>query len=209
MPFSFWFESLFSKIFKSRAFLVFFSATWKISERHQKTLLLYGDFILSLTCGTSHLRFFFLHQIFALEMCRTVGPVLGRQAAPQLQCQVDFIELSCPGAHGLAYSFLALGTWSFLSDLNMLASSVLSFGLGAGVWCGLDDERWGGIVVRSPSCVQLFVTPWTAACQPPLSCSLPHTDRFRNLESEWVLWLFSVFVSSNFKLFVLYWGIAD
>ena len=35
-----------------------------------------------LTCGTSHLRFFFLHQIFALEICTSVGPVLGKQAAP-------------------------------------------------------------------------------------------------------------------------------
>jgi len=130
-----------------------------------------------------------------------------RQLQCRLQCRMEFIELSCPGACGLACSFLAFGTWSFLSDLNMLASSAPSFGHGAGVWCGLDDEHWGCIVL-SLSCVQLFVTPWTAACQAPLSCSLPHTDRFRNLESQSEFFGFQLF-SSNFKLFVLYWGIAD
>ena len=40
------------------------------------------------------------------------------------------------------------------------------------------------IVVQSPSCVQLFVTPWTAACQAFLSLTIPRSlPRFMSIAS--------------------------
>ena len=36
------------------------------------------------------------------------------------------------------------------------------------VWC----ESWTIVVVQAFSCVELFATPWTAACQASLSQSL-------------------------------------
>ena len=41
----------------------------------------------------------------------------------------------------------------------------------------------GSYVVQSPSCVQLFVTPWTAACQAPLSTISQGLLKFMSTES--------------------------
>ena len=40
------------------------------------------------------------------------------------------------------------------------------------------------VVVRSLSCIQLFATPWTVACQPPLSSSIVRSLlKFMSIES--------------------------
>ena len=56
------------------------------------------------------------------------------------------------------------------------------------------------VVLFGHSVVSNSVTPWTAAQQSPLSCGLPHTDRFSNLESYSKFFGFQLFSVFFFKL---------
>lgn len=143
--------------------------------RHQKTLLLYGGLhpVLNLRDFTSQVLFF-LHQIFAWrcvelwDLCLEAGG-----SPPTVPGGVHWTELS--GAHGLAYWFL--GFWdlkfSFWSEHVSFFSSQLWAWSRCMVW--LDDEHWGGIVVRFAKLCSTLCDPWTLQHARLLCPAVSHT----------------------------------
>ena len=53
---------------------------------------------------------------------------------------------------------------------------------GMWIWCKSKDKM--RVLVQSLSCIQLLATPWTVACQAPLSMGFPRQESWSELLSS-------------------------
>ena len=76
---------------------------------------------------------------------------------------------------------MVLGTWlNKPGKIKNIGLSFLSSYMGLFILC-LHETSWGTPVVKSLSCVQLFATPWTVACQALLSMRFPRQEYWSGL----------------------------
>ena len=87
--------------------------------------------------------------------------------------------------------YFLLQTLNFLCISTMLSSNVIQ---------GVDDRVGAQLV----SCVQLFASPWTVACQAPLSMEFSREEYWKMYQEAKVLYLATITYLLSFFSFHLY-----